>query len=389
MILPSYVEKAISILEESGFEAYVVGGCVRNFLLNQKICDYDLATSATPAQIKEVFCDYKTIDTGIMHGTVTLFIDSIPLEITTFRKEGAYSDHRRPDSVTFSESLKSDLMRRDFTVNALAYNPKTGIIDLFGGQSDLEKYLLACVGDGDKRFEEDALRILRAMRFMSQYSFVAEQNTHNAMLKNYPILCFVSKERIYEEFKKLLCGKNAKAVLKEYKKIVLFLLPSLGYDYVCTLNAVDSLPPDFTLRFCALFSSCEKNLAVEALNSLKADNKTINTVKLLLENLSKPAESKLEIKKLLSSLGKENLLSLFTLKEALFSFNRENALSLADKIIESGECFSLSNLAVNGEDLSALGFKGKEIGAALKLLLDAVIEERLPNDFNKLIKYLK
>ena len=217
MNVPSFAEKAIDILEAGGFEAYFVGGCVRNSLLDIEISDFDITTSAKPDEVVSLFSDFRVIETGVKHGTVTVFINSQPLEITTFRSESGYSDHRRPDKVLFSENLESDLMRRDFTINALAYNKKTGIIDLFGGKNDIKNKIIRTVGDATERFNEDALRILRALRFASVLGFSIEEKTALAIKEDLKLLSFVSKERIFGELKKLILGQNAEEVLKEYK----------------------------------------------------------------------------------------------------------------------------------------------------------------------------
>lgn len=392
MKLPDYVNKAIKILEQNGFDAYVVGGCVRNFLLGEPVSDYDITTSALPEQIKAAFSAYPVIETGISHGTVTVLIHNNPLEITTFREDQGYSDHRRPDSVNFSKSLEGDLKRRDFTVNSLAFNERSGIVDLFGGKSDLEKSLLRCVGDADERFNEDALRILRALRFASVYGFCIEEKTAASIIKNYQLLSYVSKERILSELKKLICGKNAEGVLLDFSKVVYFILPQLktnAADYKKAVRSLCRLQSDFSLRFAALFCFADEPNAKEALKSLKCDKKTETEVCLLLKFLNAPINTKSDIKLLLSVFEKEHFASLLALKRAVLNTDTALAQACAEEILQNNECYCLSQLAVSGADLLKLGFKGKEIGAILKLLLDAVISERLPNDFDALIEYAK
>ena len=388
MFLPKYVQKAISNLEQKGFEAYVVGGCVRNSLLKRRVYDYDITTSALPHQIKDTFKNYKTIDTGILHGTVTVIISGKTLEITTFRQDGSYNDFRHPSGVTFLKNLEGDLSRRDFTVNCLAYNQKSGIIDLFGGQKDLESKILRTVGNANERFSEDALRILRGMRFCAQHSLAAEENTKNAMIKNRHLLSNVSKERIFAELKKLICSNGAVRVMSDYKEVFSFIMPEFIFNEG-SISALKELPKDFSLRFAALFSQLDSSTAVKVLSRLKCDNNTIQKVSLLLENLSSPIDTKSQIKRLLCDISPSVFLDLLKLKKAVQSLDISPALSLFEEILQNKECYLVSELDITGDDLLKFGFKGKEIGAALKLLLDAVIEERLPNEKQKLISFVK
>ena len=206
MDMPKNVDSAINLLQSAGFESYAVGGCVRDSLLGNTPNDWDITTSAKPENMKSVFADFHCIDTGIKHGTVTVVIDGEPLEITTFRLDGEYEDNRHPKSVTFTSNLGADLGRRDFTVNAMAYSKKTGTVDLFGGQNDLKNKIIRCVGDPDRRFNEDALRILRALRFASALDFEIEEKTAQSLLKNCALLGNISEERIAKELLKLVCG---------------------------------------------------------------------------------------------------------------------------------------------------------------------------------------
>ena len=218
--IPAATARAIGILEQHGYAAYLVGGCVRDACRGAQPYDWDIATSALPAEILKVFADFRTIPTGLRHGTVTVRMDGEPLEITTFRSDGVYTDHRRPDGVTFVDDLQADLVRRDFTVNAMAYNPRVGLVDLFGGCDDLEKGILRAVGDPDRRFDEDALRILRALRFAARFGFAIEARTGAAMRRKAHLLACVSRERVFEELKKLLMGAYAGKVLLDYADIV-------------------------------------------------------------------------------------------------------------------------------------------------------------------------
>ena len=212
MFLPEKVKKIISMLEDSGFEAFAVGGCVRDSLLGKEPTDYDITTSALPEETKEVFKNEHIIETGIKHGTVTVLMESEPFEITTFRIDKDYLDNRRPEKVLFTRSLEEDLARRDFTINAMAYSEKTGLIDVFGGASDLEHGIIRTVGDANARFNEDALRIMRALRFSSVLGFEIEEKTAFSVFKNRKLLKNISAERIFSELKKLICGKDAQSV---------------------------------------------------------------------------------------------------------------------------------------------------------------------------------
>ena len=272
MDMPKNVDTAINLLQSAGFEAYAVGGCVRDSLLGKTPNDWDITTSAKPENMKSVFADFHCIDTGIKHGTVTVVIDGEPLEITTFRLDGEYEDNRHPKSVTFTSNLGADLGRRDFTVNAMAYSKMTGTVDLFGGQNDLKNKIIRCVGDPDRRFNEDALRILRALRFASALDFEIEEKTAQSLLKNCALLGNISEERIAKELLKLVCGKGAKRILTDFAPVLFEILPELQpmyknshdnphhcYDiYEHTLIAVESIDPEPTLRFAMLLHDCGK-----------------------------------------------------------------------------------------------------------------------------------
>ena len=232
--LPKEVKKAIALLEAKGFVAYVVGGCVRDSVMGKEPADWDITTSAKHEQTAQSFKDYRTIETGIKHGTLTVLIDQMPLEITTFRIDGRYSDQRRPDSVSFTQDLKLDLSRRDFTVNALAYSPRTGLVDEFDGLGDIKNKVIRCVGQPDARFQEDALRILRALRFASVLDFEIEKSTAQSLFKNRALLDKISAERIQIELIKLLAGPAVERVLLYFRQVLFQIIPELsasdGFD---------------------------------------------------------------------------------------------------------------------------------------------------------------
>ena len=221
MELPDYVLKLLKQLNEHGYEAYVVGGAVRSYLLHLPIHDYDLTTNAMPLEIKEVFHDFHTIDTGIQHGTVTVIIDHHPIEITTYRKDSGYQDHRHPDHVEFTSALEEDCKRRDFTINALCYHPDTGIIDFFHGLDDIRNKIIRCIGDPEKRFNEDALRILRAIRFCARLSFSIEPHTREVLFAMKDTLSYVSAERITQEFTGTLQSRGISMVMEDEREVTM------------------------------------------------------------------------------------------------------------------------------------------------------------------------
>ncbi|MBQ8869288.1 MAG: CCA tRNA nucleotidyltransferase [Oscillospiraceae bacterium] len=393
--MPDYIKQIISLLENAGHEAYAVGGCVRDCLLNRPCSDYDITTSALPDEVKKALCGITVIETGISHGTVTAVVNENPVEITTYREDLSYSDHRRPDAVRFSSSLCADLGRRDFTINALAYSEKSGIIDLYGGKADLEKGIIRTVGDAQERFNEDALRILRALRFSSQLEFEVEEKTAAACLSNCELLSFVSKERIYSELKKLICGKNAADCLLNFRQIIFYILPALETAHFdSALSALPLLPEDFALRFASLFYHIGSAAAADALRTLKADKKTTIETKTLIENLPLKAEMNgREIKTMLSKIGEEMFFKLIVLETAFASESRKAELkktkTAAENIIKRGECYSLSTLKISGSDLASLEIEGRQIGQVLNRLLAAVINDEIPNEKSTLLEKAK
>ncbi len=390
MQIPSGVQRILYALESAGFKAYCVGGCVRDFLLKIPCSDYDITTSATPKQINAALCTFKTVDTGSIHGTVTVIADGEAVEVTTFRADGQYSDHRHPDSVLFSDKLSCDLARRDFTINSMAFHLESGeIIDPYFGQKDLEKKLIRCTGSPYERFEQDALRILRALRFAACLGFQIEENTQCALIDCFSLLEYVSRERILSELKKLVCGKCAGEVLYKYFKVFEHLLSiKNGREFKENCRLLQELPKDFILRLSLLLSGEGEQGAREILKDLKSDNFTCDSAFTLISSLNTVPEDKAELKQLLRHIGIEatdKLIILWSTKgidTAFIKSELENILSL-------NECYSISGLDINGNDLLSLGFKGKQIGKTLNLLLDAVIEEKIPNRKPNLIEYVK
>lgn len=435
--LPAPVETAFNQLENCGFCGYLVGGCVRDYLLKTTPIDFDMTTDATPDEIIQCFKDYRVIETGIRHGTVTVIIDGLSIEITTHRIEGTYSDMRHPDAVTFAKDIEADLARRDFTINALAYHPQKGLIDLFGGAADIENQIIRCVGDPQKRMAEDALRILRGLRFAATLGFKLESKTRAAIRQNCGQLREISVERIAVELTKLICGKNAKAIILEETAVLGAVIPELlaaknfdqknphhCYDVLThTAVALETLPPVPRLRWTMLFhdlgkpgtytqdekgighfkghSKLSEAMARERLTALKMDKTTIDQVCLLVKYHDTMIEvDKKIIKRWLNRLTEPLFRDLIAIKrgdnlaQAPQYHTRLDDLkkleSLLDEVIAEKACFSLKDLAINGNDLLALGIEnGPKIGRILNQLLEGVMDEIYENTKDDLIKKAK
>lgn len=439
MTLPDTAKDLISLLENNGYKAYAVGGCVRDSILGKKCDDVDITTSATPDEMIAVFNknSVRYFETGIAHGTVTAIVGKDTFEVTTFRHDGNYLDSRHPESVSFVTDIKDDLSRRDFTINAMAYNDKDGIVDLFGGKDDINNRLVRAVGDADKRFKEDALRIMRALRFSSVLSFEIEKGTKKAAFDNKELLKNVSVERIFNELSKLLMGDNVYNVLVEYKEIFGVIIPQLGlifniaqntnwhiYDVWChTAKSVEKAPKDLALRYTMLFHDIGKAVTKttdangvdhfkghqkvsaeysrEIFRQLKAPNYiTDRAMAVIPIHDMHIGRDRKNIKKWLNKLGENTLRDLIAVKKAdklaqnisLTEGEIEN-LSTTEKIVESiishKEPYLVKDLAVNGKDLVDLGMKGREVGFALDDLIIAVIEEKVNNNKEDLISYVK
>lgn len=423
MDMPKNVDTAINLLQSAGFEAYAVGGCVRDSLLGKTPNDWDITTSAKPEDMKSVFADFHCIDTGIKHGTVTVVVDGEPLEITTFRLDGEYEDNRHPKSVTFTSNIGADLGRRDFTVNAMAYSKMTGTVDLFGGQNDLKNKIIRCVGDPDRRFNEDALRILRALRFASALDFEIEEKTAQSLLKNRALLGNISEERIAKELLKLVCGKGAKRILTDFAPVLFEILPELQpmyknshdnphhcYDiYEHTLIAVESINPEPTLRFAMLLHDCGKpavkkfdengvahfyghqrisaEISAQILARLKVSNKFRDEILFLVSNHDRWElyENTEKMPRYLSKFGLDGVLNLLKVMRADVLAQSPEYRYRLDQIADAEEtaknlaaqkpCLSLSELQINGRTLMDIGIpQGRKLGAVLAQLLDEVID---------------
>lgn len=433
--LPDKVRELLKILRQGGYEAYTVGGCVRDSLLDITPHDWDICTSATPEQMKRCFEGLRVIETGIQHGTITVMLDAEPFEVTTFRIDGEYRDNRHPTEVVFVHNLSEDLSRRDFTINAMAYNDELGLADPFGGEADLMARQIRCVGDPDKRFNEDALRILRALRFAAVFGFDIEPLTAESIHKNKELLRHIAAERIQTELNRLLCGQGAASVLREYADVAAVFIPEIvpmiGFDqanphhifdvWEHTLQSLTHAPKTLAVRLTLLlhdiakpvcFSKDENGkghfyghpvhsavMAETILKRLRYDNLTTETVKDLV--FYHDIEIKLSAghtKKLLNKLGPENLLLLLSVKQADYSAQNPDDFHqrllklnefrvLLDKVLSEAQCFTLKDLAVSGSDLIDIGIpQGTGIGEILKALLELVINDTLENRKDALLE---
>lgn len=378
--IPEKIQYVIKTLESKGFEAYIVGGCVRDYLLGKVPHDFDVTTSAKPDDIRRIF--ERTVPTGIKHGTVTVIAENEPVEVTTFRTEGQYTDCRRPDKVEFVTDLKSDLERRDFTVNAMAFNNTVGLVDCFGGGYDLEKGILRAVGDPEKRFSEDALRILRLFRFSSQLGFSIEKDTLNAAVKLQKGLEKISRERIFTELFKGASGENLKAFAP--------LIKSGGLEFLNIKNT-----PDFdVVKKCrqnsnlAFFSFIYLSGAdvIAVLDELKTSNSLKNYCKALLKLLSMPKpENKAEIKEMLNISGVSVFEDFLTFLSAKGE-DTEKINKLLKEITENNEPYRIADLKISGKELINMGFKGNEVGDTLEKLRKLVIENPEKNNKSDLMR---
>jgi tRNA nucleotidyltransferase (CCA-adding enzyme) len=453
--IPTGAAYILQQLNKHGYEAYIVGGCVRDSLLGKQPNDWDITTSAKPEEVKAIF--HRTIDTGIQHGTVTVLVDreilddgsgslashtDYAFEVTTYRVDGVYTDHRRPESVCFTASLEEDLKRRDFTINAMAYNPEQGVIDIFGGQEDLEKGIIRCVGEASERFDEDALRILRAVRFAAQLDFVIEDQTREAMRDQAKFLKDISVERICTELTKMIVSKHPERLEEAYELgLTQMFLPEFDvmmqtpqnnqyhlYDVGHhTLKVMEAVPATTVLRYAALLHDVGKpkckttdetgvdhfyghqelsaKMARTTLRRLKLDNDTIDQVCRLVKNhdygLSGDGPGMKSFRRFVAQLGAEHFADFLEIRKgdmagqsAYHLEQRRQVIAHMEamyaEIIEQKQCLKLSELAIGGKDLIAIGVKpGPDMGRILKALLDRVLEEPELNTREQLLAIVK
>ena len=414
--IPNPVAHILTALESSGFEAYVVGGCVRDSLLGLEPKDWDIATDAKPKQIIEIFksdSSFKILTTGARFGTISLYHiqNKHIFEITTFRIDSHYSNHRHPDYITFTSHLKDDLKRRDFSINALAFSPTSQKIhDHHNGINDLKNHLICCIGDANTRFCEDGLRILRALRFQANLGFEIATHTKQAILTNKSLLSKIAKERIQSELNKLILGDYIKKVFFEFYEVfgVIFrfcdenLLRDKRLKLRAMCDSIESAPKELSIRLGLFFSFMAQALeldghsslsfAKENLENLRYQKTLINQI-LLLMRYTPPSPDKIALKKLASTIGIANLKLLIRFWEAKDSI--QNLKPILQEIINNDECFCVKNLAINGDDIKCLAndmgyeINGKDIGIILQNLLDSVIQEEILNHKQALQKHLK
>ncbi|MBR5155690.1 MAG: CCA tRNA nucleotidyltransferase [Clostridia bacterium] len=396
MILPHFITKTVHALESCGFEAFLVGGSVRDSLLGHSPTDWDITTSAEPKDVIRIFGEENCIPTGIKHGTITLLTDNQPVEITTYRIDGNYLDNRHPENIIFSKNILEDLSRRDFTINAIAYNPKSGILDPFNGKSDLNNKIIRTVGKAEKRFSEDALRIMRALRFAATLDFEIEEDTLKAIHSCKGLLQNIARERLQAELSKLLLSPSPQKVLTECLDVFAEIFDvkySFLLDIWCknsqSLKNCDAVLP---LRLAVLLDGISIKPPHILLRDLKFDNHTLKTVKTLSEhmNLSITPHPVL-IKHMLSNVGEDTFKLI--LKAQLAKSPEEfttikNTEAILNNIISTNQCYSLKQLAVCGNDLMAMGITGCDIGKTLNALLYAVIEGKCENKKDSLVEYI-
>jgi len=436
--LPSGAARIVSKLLDNGFDAYVVGGCVRDSLLGNTPNDWDICTSAKPDDVERCFLGNRIIETGLKHGTVTVVMDDEQYEVTTFRVDGDYSDCRRPDSVEFVSDVREDLARRDFTMNAMAYNSRVGLVDPFGGVRSLNKKLISCVGNPDDRFNEDALRILRALRFSSVFGFPIDNKTSDAIHRNVELLNKISAERICSELHKMLMGKDILRVLLNYPDVISTIIPELKpcvgfeqhnkyhqytvYDHIA--HAVDNYKGDDPMVRVALllhdvgkplcYSEDENGghfyghgepssrLAAQALSRLRFDNESQHDItELVLYHDAVIEPTPRTVRRWLNKVGIEQFLRLMDIRLADIQAHadgthesriqrRDSTLELAWEIIRQNQCFTMKDLMVNGDDVMSFGVpEGRRVGEILKAALNAVIDGEIPNERATLMSFIR
>ncbi len=404
LTLSSDVLYIIEALEKHGHRADVVGGCVRDFLMGKAPFDIDITTSATPEEMKEIFASVRTVETGIKHGTLTVVLNATPYEVTTYRVDGEYQDHRHPEAVIFTETLSEDLARRDFTVNAMCYSPKNGLTDLYGGREDLEKGIIRAVGEAEKRFTEDALRILRGLRFSATLGFEIEEKTAAAMRSCAHLLSFVSAERVLVEWRKLLGGKDARRILSEFSEVLAVAIPALKEIPMCALPPLEGLNAEE--RFLLLFAlpPSESEVARESVTegafisshsrfeacalALRSDRASIRRGVDILSHLFDADNGTDEcLLHLLHYLGEAGARSVLCIRRCL-SPQAPSRMGDLDALIEKHPCTQLSDLAADGKAVASLGYRGKAIGEALSFLLFEVMGGRVKNEREALLSHL-
>lgn len=435
IVLPKNVKLIIDNLNKNNFEAFIVGGCVRDSIIGLTPHDWDICTNAKPEEIKKCFESFNIFDSGIKHGTISIVLDGEVFEVTTYRIDGTYSDNRRPDSVTFTSDITKDLARRDFTINAMAYNEQSGLIDPYGGINDLSDKIIRCVGNPDFRFKEDALRIIRALRFASVFDFVIDDKTSVSILKNADLLKNIAVERISVELNKLLCGNGVEEILNNYRDVFAVFIPEIKptFDYNQhtkhhnrdlwrhTTYSVKSVDNDPLLRMSMLLHDIGKPKACkrdeDGTCHFKGHPKySEEKAEIILHRLKYPTDfidicitlikyhdvrfngSKRQLRHVMSAIGDKNVELLLKIQRADImaqsDYKRKEKLEKLDlackvygEILADKDCFTLKQLEINGNDIKNLGVdEGVKIGKILKMLLSLVIEDKLKNEKSALIE---
>lgn len=435
IVLPKNVKTIIKILNTHNYEAFIVGGCVRDSVIGLTPHDWDICTNAKPEEIKKCFENFNTFDSGIKHGTISVVLDGEVFEVTTYRIDGTYSDNRRPDSVTFTSDITQDLARRDFTINAMAYNEKRGLIDPYGGRNDLSDKIIKCVGNPDFRFNEDALRIIRALRFASVYNFEIDDETAKSIHKNADLPNNIAVERISVELNKLLSGNGAEKILNNYRDVIAVFIPEIKpmFDYNQhtkhhnrdlwhhTIYAVKSIDNTPLLRMSMLLhdigkpKACKRDedgtchfkghpkysaeMAETILRRLKYSNDFIETcITLIKYHDVRFSGSKRQLRHVMSAIGDKNVEFLLKIQRADImaqsDYKHKEKLEKLDlacqtykEILADKDCFTLKQLKINGNDIKNLGLsEGIKIGKILNMLLSLVIEDKINNEKSALIK---
>lgn len=384
---PEYVLRVLDALERAGFESWAVGGCVRDALLGRAPHDWDVCTLATPPEMRRALAGFHLVDTGEKHGTLTAVIGGEPVEITTFRADGAYTDHRRPDGVSFVRNLREDLARRDFTVNAMACHPARGLVDYFGGQEDLQCGLIRCVGDADERFNEDGLRLLRALRFAARFCFAIEKETAQALRRNRGLLKWIARERVLSELRGTLLAQGAPEILAAYPEVIAAAVPEMeteGEAWTSALAALREAPDDFSVRL-ALFVN-ERN-AAELLANLKTDSRTRDDVLALTRRQGdEPPRDPPGARRLLFALGESRARMLCEMWRAQGREGAQEAAAQVEAALARQDCYTQAQLKIGGRQLTALGLRGVAVGETLRALLFAVMDERVENEEGALLR---
>ena len=380
LVLPENISFVLDRLTKEGFAAYIVGGCVRDTLMGNEPHDYDITTSALPEQTKAVFSDFPLVLSGMKHGTVAVIINHEMIEITTYRIDGEYADCRHPEQVTFTDRITDDLSRRDFTMNAIAMDMDGNIVDPYFGKADIERGLIRCVGEPDVRFSEDALRILRALRFSSVLGFNIDGATSAGVHKNRLLLQNISCERIFSEISKFLIGKNASNVITEYRDVlnIRFFCGSLS-------EKIHETEPDLALRIALCLYDADN--ADDILTSLRTSNALHDEVLTIITYSKSIPREKADIRRAIGIIGADVLIKAASLAKVAENCDTDEIVSYIDFVSEHNLPCKLSDLNINGNDLLLLGVKGRAVGHVLALLLEKCLNDDLSNEHDVLLSF--